>query len=199
MQKELTICVIDWDDTCYPTTQLNSNPEPGILPYMPLLGCRLKRTFEHAIAMTDVVYIVTNAKLEWLKHCIKASFPSLFDTFESRVNLVSARDSFGGEESHDMCLTWKLKAFQSILDYHSESVTDLVRFLSFGDSPAEEYALKMLTMPSKSSADIVKINVNFPVSMDSRFIQGAWEAVESHFSLWCQSYENHDVFLSASR
>lgn len=147
----INIIIIDWDDTLFPTTWLNSNniklSEENIKVTYKLYFQELDNSissFLKSYAEIGTIYIVTNANMKWIKASLNSLPLSRKTIINNNIRILSARDMY----SEETCTQkWKLKTFETIVKTDLKNVMNItnknitINILSFGDAVYEYVAL----------------------------------------------------------
>ena len=164
------IIIIDWDDTLFPTTWLNTNEiklnDENIKNTYKIYFQELDKSissFLKAYADVGTIYIVTNANMKWIKASLNALPSSRKTIIDNNIRILSARDMYSKEISTQK---WKLKTFETIIKTDLKNVFTItnknitINILSFGDAVYEYVALINLhdLLDNKT---IDKQNINF--------------------------------------
>ncbi len=133
------LLLLDWDDTIFPTTYLNSRGirSPGeaskrLRGVMATVERRAIRLV--CCGMVDRVGIVTTASEAWVRDCLRRWMPRLRTTLKSLgVRVTSADEQYCEGDGYDR----KYRAFRNL--YRDEDEVVIV-----GDGPYEKWAAKAL-------------------------------------------------------
>ena len=115
------IFIIDWDDTLFPTTWVNTNKinmsDVNSVKDYKLYFLELDKTvsnFLESFNKIGDIYIVTNANIKWIKSCLNVLNLTRETIIKNNIRIVSARDSYaqGGNSPSE----WKTRTFQDILE-----------------------------------------------------------------------------------
>lgn len=133
----MTLVLIDWDDTLFPTTwsmEISKTRNVDLGKFnLTLLDRTIFQLISTLLTIADVK-IVTNASMEWIIKTL-SYLPSSNYLISENIEIISARDKFG--EKYPMRL-WKINVFNSIFDsYHTKSKN----IISIGDDKYEFVSL----------------------------------------------------------
>jgi hypothetical protein len=138
-----TLCILDFDDTLFPTTNykfiLDSNNTNNqikleLSKHVYIDSCIL--FIENACKWCEFVYIVTNASMSWIEMCLKV-IPEINEIIiKKNIMILSSRDTYISVTT-DPSL-WKYMSFNSIL----VSIPDITNLISIGDGLDEWIASK---------------------------------------------------------
>mmetsp|Transcript_13409 Transcript_13409/g.29086 ORF Transcript_13409/g.29086 Transcript_13409/m.29086 type:complete len:263 (+) Transcript_13409:78-866(+) len=158
------VCVLDWDDTLFPTSCLNAlNVDfRGMYPMAEEVALQMSALqtlvvqFLDAATKHGAVMIVTNGEKGWVEHSSSVFMPKVNAFLVSRgIKVVSARSLYEHEAPHDPS-HWKIQAFLTemapVLDNEESAIEAQVNFLSFGDGISEIAASHRLRQELPSSS-----------------------------------------------
>lgn len=164
------IIIIDWDDTLFPTTWLNTNEiklnDENIKITYKIYFQELDKSissFLKSYADVGTIYIVTNANMKWIKASLNALPLSRKTIIDNNIRILSARDMYSKEISTQK---WKLKTFETIIKTDLKNIFTItnknitINILSFGDAVYEYVALINLH-DLLDNRTINKNNINF--------------------------------------
>lgn len=164
------IIIVDWDDTLFPTTWLNTNEiklsEENIKITYKVYFQELDKSissFLKSYAEVGTIYIVTNANMKWIKASLNSLPLSRKTIINNNIRILSARDMFSEEVSTQK---WKLKTFETIVRTDLKNIFSIknknitINILSFGDAVYEYVALINLHDILDNKTDNKK-NINF--------------------------------------
>ncbi len=167
------IFIIDWDDTLFPTTWVNSNginlTDTNSVSNYKLYFLELDKTlskFLDSFNKIGDIYIVTNANIKWIKSCLSILNQTRNSIVKNNIRIVSARDSYSQVNSSPT--EWKILTFQDILEDIVKKITrnlkpnTCLNILSIGDANYEYIALINLDAYFKKNLPkISSSNVNY--------------------------------------
>ncbi len=167
------IFIIDWDDTLFPTTWVNSNginlTDTSSVSNYKLYFLELDKTlskFLDSFNKIGDIYIVTNANIKWIKSCLSILNQTRNSIVKNNIRIVSARDSYSQVNSSPT--EWKILTFQDILEDIVKKITrnlkpnTCLNILSIGDANYEYIALINLDAYFKKNlSKISSSNVNY--------------------------------------
>lgn len=139
MSKAMRVCIVDWDDTVFPTSEFKDF-EIEMLSTYPELEDRICKMFAE-ISKHAAPYIVSNASADWLNRCL-AIFPKLAAL---GIPYISARDFNNGFERDQ----WKSRTFAMICETYSAK-----RLITLGDMDEHMHAARLLDSIVTSVASI---------------------------------------------
>ncbi|EME26833.1 hypothetical protein Gasu2_66840 [Galdieria sulphuraria] len=128
-QKRVTLYLLDWDDTFFPSTALASFESFSCLPKelkicLRKLECTIMMLLE-ALNSTGFVAIVTNANADWVEFSCRHFMPKLLLRLEDLgILILSARTLFGSDSMSPIssCPSdWKAAAFLKLMIYFFSS------------------------------------------------------------------------------
>jgi hypothetical protein len=164
------IIIVDWDDTLFPTTWLNTNEiklsEENIKITYKVYFQELDKSissFLKSYAEVGTIYIVTNANMKWIKASLNSLPLSRKTIINNNIRILSARDMFSEEVSTQK---WKLKTFETIVRTDLKNIFSIknknitINILSFGDAVYEYVALINLHDILDNKTDNKK-NINY--------------------------------------
>ncbi len=167
----MKIIVFDFDDTLFPST-FTSYQDLG---EMPEISASMLSVIDKARSYCDKIYIITNAKIEWIDFCNEKSL-----NIDLNVEIISTVDQ--GYNTHDISC-WKTVAFVDVLKEHFlfEENHELI---SFGDCPNDRKACmnikkvfpyvvvkNVLMLPEPSTLDLLT---------EHRIIEGNIRSIAMH-------------------
>lgn len=144
--------LIDWDDTLFPTTwikknNINFNNSFTYSTYK-LYFLELDKTisaFLKSLEETGDIYIVTNAKITWIKSCLTILHETSNLIIKHNIRIISARDLYS---THNYSSTeWKILTFQNIIGNILTKIqkkikpNTFINIISIGDAMYEYIAL----------------------------------------------------------
>lgn len=163
-RRAVRLVVLDWDDTCCPSSWIASTPEHEYddAANLAMLRCveegvsTLLRTVE---SVGCSVVIITNADEAWVQFSAKRFLPRIVGLL-ARVRVVSARHYEGLYPGRSVC--WKAAAFTHVAKafFAAQSVPeDSVprEIISIGDSNDERLAVRAAAAPLDSIAKAIKL------------------------------------------
>jgi len=141
-----TLVVLDWDDTCLPSSWINAHGlrldsavPPQCYSALEELAPRVQALFR-CCKSRGTVLVITNAERGWVERSCEKFLPSVVNDLEG-VRVFSARLAYE-EEGVFAPLEWKRKAFAAIIKETQDASEHAIRnVLSLGDSPHERDAL----------------------------------------------------------
>jgi len=145
LNKNNTLIILDWDDTLFPTSWVNSNDvnitninKLGYIKFFEKIDTSLNKLFSNLINLGDIL-IITNALLNWINISSKV-LPKTNKLFENNKNIkfVSARGEYS--PLTDDINDWKKLAFINELKKktHQKNINNII---SIGDAEYEYNAL----------------------------------------------------------
>mmetsp|Transcript_9585 Transcript_9585/g.25628 ORF Transcript_9585/g.25628 Transcript_9585/m.25628 type:complete len:267 (+) Transcript_9585:94-894(+) len=154
------VCVLDWDDTLFPTSCLNAlgvdfrgahPPAAEIAQQLNALQTLVVAFLETATKF-GAVMIVTNGERGWVEHSSSIFLPKVYAFLVSKgIKIVSARTNYEHEAPQDPA-HWKIRAFMAEMAPVLESTCARVNFLSFGDGISELAASHRLRLELPTSS-----------------------------------------------
>ncbi len=166
------IFIIDWDDTLFPTTWVNSNGinlnDSNSISNYKLYFLELDKTlsnFLNSFNKIGDIYIVTNANIKWIKSCLSILNLTREAIIKNNIRIVSARDSYS--QVNNSPTEWKILTFQDILEDIVKKITKNLKpntclnILSLGDANYEYIALINLDSYFKTNLPKMCKNVNY--------------------------------------
>ncbi len=166
------IFIIDWDDTLFPTTWVNSNginlSDSSSVSNYKLYFLELDKTlskFLDSFSKIGDIYVVTNANIKWIKSCLSILNQSRNSIIKNKIRIVSARDSYS--QVNNSPTEWKILTFQDILEDIVKKITrnlkpnTCLNILSIGDANYEYIALVNLDAYFKANLPKISSNVNY--------------------------------------
>jgi hypothetical protein len=152
MNADNTLLIIDWDNTCFPTTWFMKNSidpnDPRYVDYFERLDNTLYRLFKKMNKYGKVV-LVTNAMPIW----VKTSSKPLKKTKKilKKTKIISARRNY--QKTHPDAMDWKKLAFKT------EATNENTNIVSIGDAEYEYYAL--IGLYNKNNSDVLLKSIKF--------------------------------------
>ena len=148
------IFIIDWDDTLFPTTWVNSNKIninniDSINKYK-LYFLELDETMHNLLKELNIigdVYIVTNANIQWIRSCLGVLNKTRGIIIKNNIRIVSARDLYSNSPKKLSPTDWKILTFQDILEDILLNISSKLKtntflnVISLGDANYEYMAL----------------------------------------------------------
>ena len=163
------IFIIDWDDTLFPTTWVNSNSinitNSDDLAKYKIYFLELDKTISQLLESLNKVgdiWIVTNASIRWISSCLKILNSTRKTIIDNNVRIVSARDSYS--KNNNSPTEWKIMTFQDIIQDIINKIANKVKpntwinIISIGDAMYEYIAL--LNLDNFIKTYIKRINSN---------------------------------------
>jgi hypothetical protein len=162
----MRVIIFDYDDTLFPTsyisrhelynTHVNSiefqHHREAFLELENAAICMLAE----AVSVGDLVVIVTNGKLDWIKYSMKMFYHRLFEFVrKSDTPIVSAQDIFAVYSPHPTM--WKMYCFKHLLTSLASTNMKPSILISVGDGEHEALACES----AARGADIPYRNVIF--------------------------------------
>lgn len=161
-----SILFLDWDDTLFPTTYLFPNPNLVKIDFKRQLRDyqltdsekeKLNECYDKIIALLEqavkehmLIYLVTNAKCEWIYSAITYMYPKFTSTeLFSKMNIVSARDKYESQHQQHPEL-WKHFTFRDIItennthNIHNTINNTINNIISIGDSDYERTSVRSM-------------------------------------------------------
>lgn len=180
------ICVIDFDETLFPTTQflkgfetfpflINEKTGHAEMEDFPCpastdtlfflqLAYELEMLFSTAFIVADHVYIVTNSSIGWIDGIIQHYMPSLQQTLMT-IPRIYCRDSYGQyAQGEDSMSTIKSHAIFDILRWHEPT-----HIIGVGDQYADWYSLFDMCEPLDMSTYFLKMP-HVPIMCPEKFL-----------------------------
>ena len=145
------VIFLDWDDTLYPCSWLQSlqeTPSPRTLcPVFDEVEQSILKVVKTAKSLGKT-YIITSSSSKWVEQCVSTFMPGLLNDLPA---VICAHDHRDRVEEATMNFTERMtfrkhQAMRSVLDPKCISGS----FISIGDSPIEMHALKALPGICKS-------------------------------------------------
>jgi hypothetical protein len=154
--------VLDWDDTLFPTSNLNPVDETSYDRLYDANWESLEAIEDLAITLIERcrsiahVVIVTNAKRGWVEFSSSVFMPKLHEILMKHIKIISARDNYEEKHPYDS-FKWKEMAF---LDLWEDSDLQLdkaaiTNFIAMGDADYEMDAARVFC--SKSDRCLLKL------------------------------------------
>ncbi len=141
MTNKLTL--VDWDDTLFPTTWVNSTeiklkePSNEAIELFSTLDILISSIIMDLKLHGDIK-IVSNGSRKWIRSCLNLLPTVSFILANCNINIMSARDLFEDDYEYK---EWKRIAFQiCVSDYFDDGHEDQ-HIISIGDSKYEHEAL----------------------------------------------------------
>jgi hypothetical protein len=135
----IKVCIVDWDDTLFPTTEFKDF-EIEMLTTYPELDDKICKLFEE-ISKHAIPHIVTNASAEWINNCM-----AIFPKFRAlNIPYISAREF---NEGFDMT-QWKSRTFACLCENYSAN-----RIITLGDRDEHVHASRLIGSIVDSVASI---------------------------------------------
>lgn len=193
------LIIFDWDDTILPTSFLLSNG------YHPSNLVSLKD--EHRIQLEELekvsinlinlakkcgkVCIVTNSQKGWVEITSAKFVPRLRNHLKD-VEVISARTSH--EDRHpNKPMMWKLLSMAECITKHFKNPDVVTDFISFGDSPDEREASRLI---SKGLSSSTLKSVKFCRSPNIIQLHKQLEVIHNNFPFICTHKDNLDLMLN---
>ena len=145
------IFLIDWDDTLFPSSWINSNNinlqnESSINDYK-LYFLDLDKVvsgFLDSLNKVGDIYIVTNASLSWIKTCLNILQLTSKTIILNRIRIISARDLYSNRTNS--ATEWKILTFKNVIMENLKKLNNIkqntyLNIFSFGDAKYEYIAL----------------------------------------------------------
>lgn len=179
------IFIIDWDDTLFPTTWVNTNKinmsDVNSVKDYKLYFLELDKTvsnFLESFNKIGDIYIVTNANIKWIKSCLNVLNLTRETIIKNNIRIVSARDSYaqGGNSPSE----WKTRTFQDILEDIIKKIllnlkpNTCLNIISLGDAQYEYIALINLDSYFKTN----KLIKNSPDSSNINYLLKSIKFIE---------------------
>jgi hypothetical protein len=179
------IFIIDWDDTLFPTTWVNTNKinmsDVNSVKDYKLYFLELDKTvsnFLESFNKIGDIYIVTNANIKWIKSCLNILNLTRETIIKNNIRIVSARDSYaqGGNSPSE----WKTRTFQDILEDIIKKIllnlkpNTCLNIISLGDAQYEYIALINLDSYFKTN----KLIKNSPDSSNINYLLKSIKFIE---------------------
>lgn len=143
-RKVQEIVILDWDDTLLCTSYLGRvglvNLPDKVVEALKVLDEKVRDLLEMATNLGKT-FIVTNANPGWVTSTGMVFLPKSYDIIKEKVEVVSAREQFGGEYPDDT-YKWKIEAFMELRKKFEEDVE--ANIVCVGDSRQEMEAARCL-------------------------------------------------------
>jgi hypothetical protein len=148
------IFLIDWDDTLFPTSWVNSNniniQDSSSISEYKLYFLDLDKVisnFLYSLNEKGDIFIVTNATLNWIKICLSILQLTSKTIMDNKIRIISARDLYLNKTSSP--IEWKILTFRNVIIENLEKLENLkentyLNIFSFGDAKYEYIALMNL-------------------------------------------------------
>ena len=159
--KKYNLVILDWDDTCFPTTTVVTDKINLTINEIDKFGKCLYELFSILINIygDNNIYIITNAKKEWVFDSLREIsqkyqlltnndpnnyFAAIYNSLLTlNINIISANDLYH-KKYPQQPLLWKIKAFKLITINHFKKLNKINKYencqyviLSIGDSEDE--------------------------------------------------------------
>lgn len=199
--------VFDWDDTLIPSSFLEASGNGSldkqdlrrILQLEPTEWKKLDHfvsKFLTQLGKNADLYIVSNAKLSWIKTSSSILMPltnGVLAEIEQKKKLISAREFFfsgilkpNQKEIFETLPDWKSLTFALVLGTYKN-------IISLGDSDYERRALHAMPNPENK---MVKKNIKFLESPDMELLLEQLTFIKSQWNTFAQSNEDVDLYIS---
>ena len=145
------IFLIDWDDTLFPSSWINSNninlqDENSINDYK-LYFLDLDKVvsgFLNTLNEVGDIFIVTNASLNWIRTCLNILQLTSKTIILNNIRIISARDLYS--KTTNSATEWKILTFQNVIMENLKKISNIkpntyLNIFSFGDAKYEYIAL----------------------------------------------------------
>ena len=179
------IFIIDWDDTLFPTTWVNTNKinmsDVNSVKDYKLYFLELDKTvsnFLESFNKIGDIYIVTNANIKWIKSCLNILNLTRETIIQNNIRIVSARDSYA--QTGNSPSEWKTRTFQDILEDIIKKIllnlkpNTCLNIISLGDAQYEYIALINLDSYFKTN----KLIKNSPDSSNINYLLKSIKFIE---------------------
>lgn len=162
----MKVIIFDYDDTLFPTTYVseqdlyNTSVQcPEFVHHRDVFQeletaaiCMLSK----AMSVGDLVVIVTNGRLDWIRYSMKMFYHRFFEfVCKNETPIVSAQDIFGASNSYPVM--WKVNCFRQLLGSLCSTNNSPTQLISVGDGTHEAIACEI----SAREFNIPFRNVNF--------------------------------------
>jgi hypothetical protein len=162
----MRVIIFDYDDTLFPSSYIGEHD----LYHTPIhsqefvhhrekfqeLETSAICTLTKAMAVGDLVVIVTNGKLDWIRYSMKMFYHRFFDFVrKNETPIVSAQDIFSSSNPHPVM--WKVNCFRQLLGSLQSTNNIPTQLISIGDGSHEAVACEV----SAREFNIPFRNVNF--------------------------------------
>lgn len=118
----MIIVILDFDDTLFPTTEYNKN---SIIDNEKVYE-NIKKFLDIMKVFSQIIYIITNASEEWVKHCFVNILKKPLDCLDY-INIISTVDK-GYNNGVDISL-WKQVAYEKVLNTYLQSDKNILLFI----------------------------------------------------------------------
>jgi len=137
INKHNTLTIFDWDDTLFPTTEINGLSSTVLSRNIRLMLDKLDNINYNLLNNfmgKGKVMIVTNASLNWIKYTMQY-LPNTADLIKRKnIEIYSARDNFKDQLPDTL---WKIATFNKI----TNNMNKYINIISIGDAQYEYDAL----------------------------------------------------------
>lgn len=148
----MRVIIFDYDDTLFPSTHIARNnlydAHVNSTAFMHHRECvqdleaAAITMLAEAIALGDLIVIVTNGKLDWIKYSMKMYYQRFFEFVRQHdTPIVSAQDIFSPHSPHPMM--WKITCFQQLLASLKSTNNSPSQLISVGDGAHEAIACEV--------------------------------------------------------
>ncbi len=118
----MTIIVLDFDDTLFPTTEYNKK---SIIDNEKVYQS-IKKFIDTVKIFSQIIYIITNASEDWIKHCFLNILKKPLDCLEN-INIVSTIDR--GYNKGINISVWKQVTYENVLKDYLSSHKNIILFI----------------------------------------------------------------------
>lgn len=183
----MRLVIIDWDDTCLPTTFLDTYvskyfpPIRDICFVLSQIETQLLLFLMHIKECDDVLIFVTNAKYRWIQDSRAKYFPNISKMIMSHY-IISARDMY---ENQFETIFWKHNVF---LDLMNKFQPD--ELISIGDRYYEMSALKLARKVYKKC---ITKNIKLPEQLSHQELLSVLKKLNDTVKLLWKKTSNIDI------
>ncbi|KAJ1458289.1 hypothetical protein M885DRAFT_513397 [Pelagophyceae sp. CCMP2097] len=160
-KQAVRLCVLDWDDTCCPSSWIAATPEanyddPANLELLRSIESNVVLLFKAIEQVGCSVVIITNADDEWVRFSARRFLPRIAPLL-ARVRVVSARHYEGLYPGRSVC--WKAAAFTHVGRAFFGGVEGggTREIISIGDSNDERLAVRAAAAPLHATPKAIKL------------------------------------------
>lgn len=151
----MRVIILDYDDTLFPSTHIAQHDlyhlsihSDGFIHHREVfleLETAAISMLAKAVAVGDLVVIVTNAKLDWVRYSMKMYYHRFFEFLRQHdTPIVSAQDIFSCINPHPA--TWKVSCFRQLVVSLKSTGNAPSVLVSVGDGAHEAIACELAAL-----------------------------------------------------
>lgn len=161
--NDLSITILDWDDTLFPTSWIDKAiSNPYLYQDLQKIEQIVYKLFEKILDYCSIFYIVTNADSGWIEYSSSKYMPLVFNFLllhQENVKIISARSN-NSIMFPDQDYVWKLIEINNILSVLSQDSSLIYldkQIISIGDSYIEKLATKEVASEYNLKVKTIKL------------------------------------------